>query len=123
MQNIQIMAKKRIGYDIDNVVTQTYDFALRLVNRHLGTSYTLEDCYHQTVEESFSIPEEDVINWFRKTDNGFPIDILPIDGAKDVINAHHGSLDQYFITARGASLIDGSLKWFDEHGFLYAPDR
>lgn len=117
------MARPRIGYDIDNVVTQTQIFVLGIVNSHLGTNYTLDDCSHQRVEDSFNLSVEEVTPWFINPGSGFPLDLKPVGDAKEVINKYHGALDQYFITARGLSLIGDSLKWFDENSFLYSPER
>lgn len=117
------MAGRKVGYDIDNVITQTYIFALKLVNKHLGTDYTLDDCCRQTVEESFNLSVDEVSKWFQDPNCGFPMEVMPIAGARDVINSCHGVLDQYFVTARSSSMVDGSLRWFDMHGFLYSPER
>ncbi len=117
------MARRRIGYDIDNVVTQTQIFILGIVNRHLGTEYTIDDCCHQRVEDSFNLSVEEVTKWFADPGNGFPLDLKPVDGAKEIINKYHSALDQYFITARDFSLIGNSLRWFDENDVLYSPER
>ncbi len=112
-----------VGFDIDNVITQTYDFALKLVNGRLHTNYTLDDCFYHTVEECFGLPPDVVMEWFKSSDSGFPQSLLPVEGAKDVINRYSTAVDEYFISARSLRLMGDSLEWFDRQGIKYVPER
>lgn len=116
--------RKAIGYDIDNVLKPTFQVGLSVINKTYGTDYKLEDCTHQTFEESFGMNEDEINELFRQaSSNGLLSKLMPIKGARRVINRYHDHLDQYFITARDKSMREETLDWFCRRSFRHIPDR
>lgn len=115
---------KSVGYDIDNVLKPTFALGLRLLNARYGTKYALADFKCSTYEESFNLTREDINELFREaSETGLLSKLKPISGSKRIVNKYAKYFNQYFVTARGSSMREETIEWFEKNGFLYVPER
>ncbi|OLS41672.1 hypothetical protein [Bacillus sp. MRMR6] len=110
--------KRRFGIDIDGTVTCPTSL-LPFINRDFGLNITLDDVKQYDLTKVVDVSEEEFAEWFIKWE---PIiyEKSPLaKGAEKVLNSWTAHHELFFISARGAQLLDQTRKWFQNKGLSY----
>jgi uncharacterized protein len=110
--------RRRFGIDIDGTVTCPAAL-LPYINKRFGLNITLEDVKQYDLTKVVNVPEDQFANWFTENEpiiyEGSPLAM----GAEMVLNAWKKKHELYFISARGAHLLENTKKWFSKSGITY----
>ncbi|WP_342432331.1 hypothetical protein [Neobacillus sp. FSL H8-0543] len=109
---------KRFGIDIDGTVTCP-EALLPYINKGFGLNITLEDVKQYDLTKVVNVPEEQFTNWFTENEpiiyEGSPL----AKGAEKVLNSWKKEHELFFISARGAHLLENTKNWFSKRGITY----
>lgn len=108
--------RKKIGFDLDDVLLNFKDALLPYHNERFGTNYdraqissfdlgAVWQCSRDEVEKR-------ILDFCRSTEHH---EALPVEGAFEVISNLKDRHDLFVITARPEELKDETLSWLDRH--------
>ncbi|RLD16219.1 MAG: hypothetical protein DRI36_06005 [Caldiserica bacterium] len=111
---------KRIGIDIDGVLTDTANVFLDYVYRIYGKRYTVSQITDYFFEEVLDLSIEEVNRiWEEIFRDNIWENLPPIDGAVEVVQELQRKYPIYIITARPEIALEGTKKWLENYGIKY----
>jgi uncharacterized protein len=110
--------KRRFGIDIDGTVTCPTSL-LPFINRDFGLNITLDDVKQYDLTKVVNVSEEEFAKWFDEWEPVIYEESPLAKGAEKVLNSWTAHHELFFISARGAQLLDHTMKWFQNKGLFF----
>nr|WP_263325708.1 hypothetical protein [Neobacillus sp. Marseille-Q6967] len=110
--------RKRFGIDIDGTVTCPTSM-IPFINKDFGLNITLSDVTEYDLTKVVDVPPEQFSRWFLEKE-AIIYEHSPVaSGAEKVLNFWKENHDLYFISARGADLLENTKRWFQQKGISF----
>jgi len=111
---------KKIGVDVDGVLTDTAKVFLDYVYRIYGKKYRVEDITEYFFEEILDLTIEEVnYVWERIFEDNIWETLPPIEGAVENLKEIQKKYPVFVITARPDFAREGTEKWFKRYDIHY----
>jgi uncharacterized HAD superfamily protein len=109
---------KRFGIDIDGTVTSPTSI-IPFINKAFGMNILYEDINKYELTPFVNVSEEEFAHWFSENEPVIYQGSPPAQGARKILNKWKNNHELFFISARGAHLLDVTKKWFDDMGLPF----
>jgi uncharacterized protein len=110
--------RKRFGIDIDGTVTCPTSI-LPYINKAFGLNILYEDVNQYELTPFVNVSEKEFAKWFTENEptiyQGSPL----AKGAGAVLNKWKNEHELFFISARGAHLLEVTEQWFFDKGITF----
>lgn len=108
--------RKKIGFDLDDVLMDFNNSLCIFHNREYGTTYSRNDIFTFNLEKVWNCGREQAVRRVLDFyDSELHTNILPVIGAVDGILALKDSYDLYIVTAKPEALKDQTYRWLHKH--------
>ena len=112
------MKKLRFGLDIDGTITSPSTFVPYL-NESFQLNITLEDIKEYDLYPLVNVPKQEFDQWFIQNEPTIYTASPLAEGANIVLQKWAQEFELYFISARGAHLLEITKKWFIHNGLTF----
>lgn len=115
------MKRRSIYVDIDDVLSQTIESLIDLLERLHDRRVEVDDVLHFDLEKSFRLDAQEIHRFMDHAHSDEIIEsIPPAAGAAEVLEAWSASGDEVrLVTGRPPTTYDASLRWLDTHGLRH----
>ena len=106
----------KIGLDLDDVLADGTKKFIEFHNQKYSTNLSLHNIFTYAISEILGIPEELATERIKEFDKSiFSKKIIPIKGAKKIVQKLSKSNELIVITARPKSIEEGTIAWIKEN--------